>query len=156
MLQKAKITLATGDSFIDGEDRLRFVGKFIPVGEAHQFVRHPSGDTPRASKSYAASSGTWTRGKTIFQVNLMTADNSDTPLRNSNLEQHHTEWRRVQVSGVGTVVKIKSKPSWPDTSVILADITVEHTGEVTQVTVSSEDLLDNDSDGTSSLLNVDF
>ncbi|WAQ88917.1 hypothetical protein PtA15_10A340 [Puccinia triticina] len=120
----------------------------------------PNGQTPQSSKSYASSSGVWSQGKKIFPVNLIANNHSDTPLtegklyviegeirginfmrvpkltwtagdkRNLNVDKHPSEWQRVRVSGLGTIIKVRTKAAWPESNGTLMSISVEHTGEL--------------------------
>ncbi|WAQ87231.1 hypothetical protein PtA15_8A133 [Puccinia triticina] len=160
MLPTTELKFEPDSPTFAGQDRLRFFGKFIPVSKVRQYFRLPNGQTPQSSKSYASLSGVWSQGKKIFPVNLIANNHSNTPLtegqlyviegeirginfmrvpkltwtagdeRNLNVDKHPSEWQRVRVSGLSTIIKVRTKAAWPESNGTLISISVEHTGEL--------------------------
>ncbi|OAV98120.1 hypothetical protein PTTG_25808 [Puccinia triticina 1-1 BBBD Race 1] len=145
-------------SFND-DTQLRFFGKFISVGEALQFLRLPDGLTPLATRTYACSTGAWNDGQSLLPVILKTSDDSDTQLekgktyavkgqitgcdslgvpkftwvpgdqRMSYLGTRYVDFKRVRVSGVGSVKTVRVIKIGDGDEEDLLDVTVEHLAE---------------------------
>ncbi|KNF04569.1 hypothetical protein PSTG_02479 [Puccinia striiformis f. sp. tritici PST-78] len=118
-----------------GEDQLQFTGEFIPVAAAVAYGQLMAGTATLTTRSSARSSGVWFGGETQFPVNLRTTDNSDpgltigrtyliegaitgsnffrvpnltfVPGGETTLNPTPGVNRRIQVTGLGTIKKIR-------------------------------------------------
>ncbi|KAI9619344.1 hypothetical protein KEM48_006256 [Puccinia striiformis f. sp. tritici PST-130] len=90
-----------------GEDRLQFTGEFIPVAAAVAYGQLMAGTATLTTRSSARSSGVWfggaITGSNFFRVpNLTFVPGGETTLNPTPGVN-----RRIQVTGLGTIKKIR-------------------------------------------------